>query len=324
MSVTSKYGFTKFTQPEEFKSWLKKQSITRTIKTLQVHHMWLPDYSCWSKDDPLRRQYNTKNYHKSTNHWDDIAQQLSIFPDGSIVTGRSFNKTPIGIRGWNTNSVCVEIYGNFDRGVDEMTPAQKKAVIAVYGIMCKEFNIKPGYNTIRPHCWFTAGGNFLGDYNKIRSTKSCPGTNFMGFGNTKAAFQDNFYPLIKQYMNGSTGNIGVPGDTPNQPSNTLQGKYIVRFLQQCLNEDYKCDLDIDGSFGKLTQAQVKKHYLKKGSNGAHVNWLQKSLVNRGYKITVDGNFGNATLQAVKQYQTSNGLTVDGYVGVSTHKKIIEN
>lgn len=200
--MKSAYGFIEFESLSEFKSWLSKQKVTRKVTRLQVHHMWMPDYSCWAKDNALRRQKNTKDYHMQKNGWGDIAQHFSVFPDGHIVTGRSLNKTPIGITGWNTNAICVEIYGNFDKGHDKMTEKQKKAVIGMYGEMCKKFKLTPSTSTIRPHCWFTAGGTYLGDYSPSRSAKSCPGTNFMGIGNTKKAFNDKFYPQIKEYMNG--------------------------------------------------------------------------------------------------------------------------
>ena len=38
---------------------------------------------------------------------------------------------------------------------------------------------------------------------KINLRKTCPGTNFMGFGNTRKAFENNFYPLLKKYKYGS-------------------------------------------------------------------------------------------------------------------------
>ena len=194
------YGFTEFENISEFITWLNKQKVSRTVTRLQVHHMYQPDYSCWKTDNALRRQNNIKSYHKNTNKWADIAQHFSVFPDGHIVTGRSLNSTPIGIKGWNTGAICIEIYGNFDK--DSMNVAQKEAVIALYGELCKKFNLTPSTSTIRPHCWFTASGTYLGDYNKSKSAKTCPGTNFMGYGNTKAAFVNNFYPAIKNYMSG--------------------------------------------------------------------------------------------------------------------------
>lgn len=205
---TSKYGFTKMT-PAEFKTWIHKQGNYK-YTGLQVHHTWMPDYSCFYKangkhEDELTRQYNTRQYHKKTNGWGDIAQHFTIFPNGAIVTGRKLsNTTAIGIKGWNSNKICIEIYGNFDKGKDVMTKEQKEAVITVYGELCKKFKITPSISTIRCHAWFTSGGTYLGDYNKSKSAKTCPGTNFMGFGNSKAAIRDNFIPLIQNYISGKT------------------------------------------------------------------------------------------------------------------------
>ena len=195
--------------PAEFKTWIHKQGNYK-YTGLQVHHTWMPDYSCFYKangkhEDELTRQYNTQQYHKKTNGWGDIAQHFTIFPNGAIVTGRKLsNTTAIGIKGWNSNKICIEIYGNFDKGKDVMTKEQKEAVITVYGELCKKFKITPSVSTIRCHAWFTAGGTYLGDYNSKRSAKTCPGTNFMGFGNSKAAIRDNFIPLIKNYISGKT------------------------------------------------------------------------------------------------------------------------
>lgn len=211
---TSKYGFTKMT-PAEFKTWIHKQGNYK-YTGLQVHHTWMPDYSCFYKangkhEDELTRQYNTQQYHKKTNGWGDIAQHFTIFPNGAIVTGRKLsNTTAIGIKGWNSNKICIEIYGNFDKGKDVMTKEQKEAVITVYGELCKKFNITPSVSTIRCHAWFTAGGTYLGDYNKSKSAKTCPGTNFMGFGNSKAAIRDNFIPLIQNYISGKTTTVQDP------------------------------------------------------------------------------------------------------------------
>ena len=211
---TTKYGFTKMT-PAEFKTWIHKQGNYK-YTGLQVHHTWMPDYSCFYKadgkhEDELTRQYNTQQYHKKTNGWGDIAQHFTIFPNGAIVTGRKLsNTTAIGIKGWNSNKICIEIYGNFDKGKDVMTKEQKEAVITVYGELCKKFNITPSVSTIRCHAWFTAGGTYLGDYNKSKSAKTCPGTNFMGFGNSKAAIRDNFIPLIQNYISGKTTTIKDP------------------------------------------------------------------------------------------------------------------
>lgn len=196
--MKQRYGFTLFENPSEFAAWLKKQK-KYGYTGIQEHHMYEPSYKCW-KEDALTRQKNIKDFHVNTNHWGDIAQHFSTFPDGSIVTGRSLSKTvAIGIKGWNTKKICIENYGDFDKRHDNMTDAQKKSVIALTALLCEHEGIKPSTSTIKYHCWFTAGGVYLGDFDKYKSCKTCPGTGFFG-GNTKSSMKKNFLPLVKKYL----------------------------------------------------------------------------------------------------------------------------
>ena len=209
-TMKTAYGFTRFDTDEEFKNWLKNKSVTRKVTKLQIHHTGSPSYSNFFKsngthEDELTRQKNMKSFHVNSRGMSDIAQHFTVFPNGKIVTGRSLNSNPAGITGWNTGAICVEIYGNFDKGQDTMKDAQKKAVIMLYGELCKKFKLTPSTNTIRCHAWFTSGGTYLGDYYPSKSRKSCPGTAFMGFGNSKSAIANNFIPLVKNYISvGST------------------------------------------------------------------------------------------------------------------------
>ena len=57
--------------------------------------------------------------------------------------------------------------------------------------------------------------------------------------------------------------------------------------------------------------------LSYGSSGDDVKELQKALNNSGYSLDVDGIFGTKTQSAVKEYQKSKGLSVDGIVGNNT-------
>lgn len=57
--------------------------------------------------------------------------------------------------------------------------------------------------------------------------------------------------------------------------------------------------------------------LSYGSRGESVKQLQQMLNGKGYKLDVDGIFGNNTLSAVRDYQSRNGLQVDGVVGSKT-------
>lgn len=57
--------------------------------------------------------------------------------------------------------------------------------------------------------------------------------------------------------------------------------------------------------------------LKLGSKGDDVKTLQTNLNKIGFSLTVDGDFGGATLNAVKSVQAGAGLVVDGIVGPKT-------
>ena len=215
--MKKEFGFVLFDNINEFEKYLHDEKVTRKISRLQVHHMSLPNYHTWDTTDKRIYKNNRElgrtkalddfgknkwSYKDCNNHY--IAQHFNIFPNGKITTGRSLNSKPIGITGWNDYAICVEIYGNFDKNKDIMTAAQKQSVIALYALLCKKFNIKPSTDTIRAHCWFTSGGVYLGDYYASKSAKSCPGTNFMNFGNSRSAFVNNFYPLIEDYLSNNS------------------------------------------------------------------------------------------------------------------------
>lgn len=253
-------GFTLLETEKEFKEWLDKQCPTRKINKLQVHHMALPDYSTWNGTDKrvygnnreLGRTKALDSYGKTTWNSPDgyghyIAQHFSIFPNGKITTGRNLNSTPIGIAGWNTNAICVEIYGNFDKGGDTMTEEQKKAVIFVFALLAEKFGIPRISTYIRPHAWFTSSGNYLGDYIAGKSRKTCPGTNFMGFGNSRKAFENNFYPLLKAYKYGSNNTI----ETTTGDNKTL----YVRILQD-INMHSKPDFTSASVIGVVKKGEA--------------------------------------------------------------------
>ena len=219
-------GFTLLENSKDVRDWLAKQKVTRTITRLQVHHMDAPSYSTWEKTDKrvfaephFGRTQSLNDYGKRTwgsgasdGHGHYIAQHFNVFPDGKITTGRNLNSTPIGIRGWNTNAICVEIYGKFDKGHDVMNAKQKEAVIYLYGELCKRFDIPVNTSHIRPHCWFTAGGTYLGKYNSSRSAKTCPGTNFWGVGCSTSGFA-KFIADVKAYVNGKAPVEEKPKET---------------------------------------------------------------------------------------------------------------
>lgn len=251
--VKTQNGFTLLENQKDVKNWLAKQKVSRRITKLQVHHMDLPNYSTWEKTDKrlfsephFGRTQSLDSYGKSKwgsgasdGHGHHIAQHFNVFPDGKITTGRNLNSTPIGIRGWNTGAICIEIYGCFDKGHDKMSSAQKEAVIYLYGELCKRFDIPVNTTHIRPHCWFTAGGTYLGKYNPNRSAKTCPGTNFWGYGCSSEGFA-HFIKDVRNYVNGKKAEpktVDKDGkDVPN---------YTVQIITDTLNVRYGASTSYD-------------------------------------------------------------------------------
>ncbi|MDG4801730.1 peptidoglycan-binding protein [Micromonospora sp. WMMD980] len=117
----------------------------------------------------------------------------------------------------------------------------------------------------------------------------------------------------------------------------------VRELQTRLNH-YGARLSADGDFGVATEAAVKAfqrlrwlapdgiagpatvgalksnlggRVLRQGNQGADVAELQRLLNRRGYKLTVDGEYGPATKRAVLAFQRARRLVADGVAGQAT-------
>jgi len=64
--------------------------------------------------------------------------------------------------------------------------------------------------------------------------------------------------------------------------------------------------------------------IRNGSTGSDVKTLQISLNEvYGYRLVVDGIFGNKTEGLVKEYQQDHGLVVDGIVGPATWNNLAD-
>lgn len=182
---------------KDFKNYLDGLKITRKITVVQLHHTYSPAYAQFTGNNHVALQEGMKNYHVKTRGYTDIAQTFTIFPDGKICTGRDINTAPTGIYGANSTGVCIECVGNFDKGGDVMTEAQKNAIVGVTKILLGKFGLNAKTGVIY-HAWWTSGGTNLGTYVKGKSAKTCPGTNFFG-SNTREAYEKNLMPLIEKW-----------------------------------------------------------------------------------------------------------------------------
>lgn len=103
----------------------------------------------------------------------------------------------------------------------------------------------------------------------------------------------------------------------------------VKSWQTVMNKVYKCGLEVDGSFGPISQSMANKHYLYKKAllplrfRNEYVSFIQNMLKISGYNITVDGSFWKDTDRVVRQFQRDRGLKVDGKVGANTVKELLK-
>ena len=95
---------------------------------------------------------------------------------------------------------------------------------------------------------------------------------------------------------------------------------LVKALQTELNRQCNAGLDVDGIYGNLTNGAVIN--ISKGAKGNITKTLQGLLICNGYGTNgFDGIFGNGTDSAVREYQSDNGLYVDGIAGKNTFSKL---
>lgn len=217
--MNSKYGFTLFTI-DEFEKWLNGLSVARTIRYVQEHHTAIPGYAHFTGSNHFERQKAMKDYHVVNNGWSDIAQQFTTFPDGTIMTGRSLEKTPSGIKGFNTYAICIEHFGNFDKGKDVMRKEHAETIVRMTAALCKKFNIPVDTDHVVYHHWFDLNSGKR--TNGAGSTKTCPGTGFFG-GNMVKDAEANFIPLVKSALKSTGGTI----NTPVTPPPVLRYAYVT-------------------------------------------------------------------------------------------------
>jgi hypothetical protein len=134
----------------------------------------------------------------------------------------------------------------------------------------------------------------------------------------------NAIPAWPQLSNGSSG------------PNVASAQYLLR--------QHGHNISADGAFGPLTESAVRAFQqarglsvdgiigpqtwgalivtVRQGSTGEAVRAAQTALNKHGYGLAVDGQFGPATYNATRSFQTANGLTVDGVIGPQTWQTVI--
>ncbi len=99
------------------------------------------------------------------------------------------------------------------------------------------------------------------------------------------------------------------------------GKFGPTTTQRVKDFQGKNGLTKDGVVGPNTWGKLIV-MTKQGSKGDAVIALQRQLNAHGASISTDGQFGSGTAQAVKSFQSKNGLGADGVAGPQTWQALV--
>lgn len=161
----------------QFAELVRAFPFKREITSFHVHHTWIPRRSDFAGVKSIEAM---DRHHRLVRKFSDIAQHITLDPDGFIWSGRSWNSPPASALGFNGNSKAgpfmMEMIGDFDTGQEPFDGVQADNAYRVVAIILKHFRLRP--DAIRFH-------------NEM-SAKTCPGTSI-----DKKAFVQNVAQAMK-------------------------------------------------------------------------------------------------------------------------------
>lgn len=244
-----------------------------------------------------------------TNGWAGAGYHFLVRKDGTIYRLRPEEKVGAHAYGSNYNSLGVCFEGNFIE--EDMPTEQIKAGQKLVAYLKNKYNI----TTVQAH--------------RDVCATSCPGDKFP-FGEI-ANSETNNKVIPQSQKNVPKGNVariqailndkyGLSIAVDNIYGNETK-KALVKGLQTELNKQYGRGLAVDGIFGTNTYNSCIN--VRKGAEGNITYLIQAMLVCHSFDIDADGIFGNATENAVREFQKRNGLSQDGIVGKNTFNKLFK-
>ena len=163
--------------PEVFPALVRlfAKGAWRRVTEVHLHHTFIPCHDDFRAardrhggDGHLAAQELCRGmwrFHVFDRDFADIAQHVSIDPEGGIWLNRNWNRSPASATGFNGDQragpFMIETIGNFDEGHDRLEGAQRGAVMTVIASVQLAFGLPAGA---------------LGFHNEMTDTKSCPGT----------------------------------------------------------------------------------------------------------------------------------------------------
>lgn len=237
--------------------------------------------------------------------WSGAGYHFLVRKDGKIYRLRPEDKVGAHAYGSNYNSIGVCFEGDYM--VENMPEEETKAGQELVAYLKNKY----GISEVEVH-------------KRVNAT-SCPGDNFPF--NQIANATEIITPKpseetgkIAQIQNALNEKYGLDIDADNIYENETK-KALVKGLQTELNKQFEGNLVVDGIFGTNTYNACIN--VRRGAKG-NITWLiQSMLICHSFNINADGIFGTATERAVRDFQSRNGLSVDGIVGKNTFNKLFK-
>jgi hypothetical protein len=145
---------------DEFEKILANFPFSRKVNAVHMHHTWRPDRASFRGHETIVSMWR---FHTEKMGWSDIAQHITIDPEGCIWLGRNWNLPPASAAGHNGNAsfgpFMFEMVGNFDKGHDPFDGQQRETALQVIAMVQEKFGLAA--DSLKFH--------------NAMSSKSCPG-----------------------------------------------------------------------------------------------------------------------------------------------------
>jgi Caspase domain/N-acetylmuramoyl-L-alanine amidase len=181
--------------------------LTRIIDSVHMHHTWAPNRAQYKGEDTINAIYKAH----LARGLRDIAEHITIAPDGTIWSGRDLNLPPASAVHFNgtdqSGPFMFGTVGDFDLGHDPFDGVQKDTVYRILVGLLKRFNLPP--EQIKFH-------------NQMTSLKTCPGTSI-----DRANLIREVAALLNAPKDDPVTSDGVPAATS---VGTADAAYITRVI----------------------------------------------------------------------------------------------
>jgi hypothetical protein len=143
--------FDSLTLPE-FRARVGLFHFSRAVDQVHVHGTWSPTIAEWQGEASMQAMWR---YHVEQNGWRDIAQHLTVGPNGALWSGRDWNWPPASNTGSNGTAArgpfMIEVVGNFDVGHETLQGSQLFTTFGAIDALLRRFGLADTSRTVVFH-----------------------------------------------------------------------------------------------------------------------------------------------------------------------------